>query len=45
MTVAIMPITGLPLPFISYGGSNLLASFIAFGLIQNVHTRRERVIL
>jgi rod shape determining protein RodA len=44
MSVNIMPITGLPLPFVSYGGSNLLASFIAFGLLQNVHMRRDRVI-
>jgi rod shape determining protein RodA len=44
MSVNIMPITGLPLPFISYGGSNLLASFIAFGLLQNVHMRRDRIL-
>jgi rod shape determining protein RodA len=44
MSVNIMPITGLPLPFVSYGGSNLLASFVAFGLIQNVHVRRESII-
>ncbi len=44
MSVNIMPITGLPLPFVSYGGSNLLVSFIAFGLLQNVHMRRDRVI-
>ncbi len=44
MSVNIMPITGLPLPFMSYGGSNLLVSFIAFGLLQNVHIRRDRVI-
>ncbi|MFB3881968.1 MAG: rod shape-determining protein RodA [Armatimonadota bacterium] len=43
MSVNIMPITGLPLPFVSYGGSNLFASFIAFGLLQNVHMRRERI--
>jgi len=44
MSVNIMPITGLPLPFVSYGGSNLLASFIAFGLLQNVHMRRDKII-
>ncbi|MCJ7751164.1 MAG: rod shape-determining protein RodA, partial [Armatimonadetes bacterium] len=44
MSVNVMPITGLPLPFVSYGGSNLLASFIAFGLLQNVHMRRDRII-
>jgi rod shape determining protein RodA len=44
MAVNIMPITGLPLPFVSYGGSNLLVSFIAFGLLQNVHVRRDKII-
>jgi len=44
MSVNIMPITGLPLPFVSYGGSNLLTSFMAFGLLQNVHMRREKII-
>ena len=44
MSVNVMPITGLPLPFVSYGGSNLVVSFIAFGLLQNVHIRRDRVI-
>jgi rod shape determining protein RodA len=39
-----MPITGLPLPFVSYGGSNLLASFIAFGLLQNVYIRRDKIV-
>ncbi len=44
MSVNVMPITGLPLPFVSYGGSNLVASFIAFGLLQNVHMRRDKII-
>lgn len=44
MSVNIMPITGLPLPFVSYGGSNMLASFLAFGLLQNVHMRRDKII-
>ncbi|HUU53327.1 MAG TPA: rod shape-determining protein RodA [Armatimonadota bacterium] len=44
MSVNVMPITGLPLPFVSYGGSNLVASFMAFGLLQNVHMRRDRII-
>jgi rod shape determining protein RodA len=44
MSVNIMPITGLPLPFVSYGGSNMVASFIAFGLLQNAHMRRDRII-
>jgi rod shape determining protein RodA len=40
MTVGIMPITGIPLPFVSYGGSSLIASFLAVGLLLNVHMRR-----
>ncbi|WP_242905822.1 rod shape-determining protein RodA [Actinomadura terrae] len=41
MTVGIMPITGLPLPFVSYGGSATFANMIAFGLLQAVHVRRR----
>ncbi|MCZ7534557.1 MAG: rod shape-determining protein RodA [Acidimicrobiia bacterium] len=40
MTMGIMPITGIPLPFMSYGGSATIASFIAVGLVSNVHMRR-----
>ena len=40
MTMGIMPITGIPLPFVSYGGSSTLASFAAVGLVLNVHARR-----
>jgi len=42
MTIGIMPITGLPLPFISYGGSAVFADMIAIGLLQSVR-RRHRV--
>lgn len=42
MTVGIMPVTGLPMPFISYGGSSLLTFFALIGLVQNVHMRRYR---
>jgi rod shape determining protein RodA len=42
MTVGIMPVTGLPLPFVSYGGSSMFASMIAVGLLQNVHMRTRR---
>jgi len=42
MTIGIMPITGLPLPFVSYGGSAVFADMIAIGLLQSVH-RRHRV--
>jgi len=40
MTMGIMPITGIPLPFISFGGSSLLTNFIAVGLLLNIHMRR-----
>jgi rod shape determining protein RodA len=40
MTMGIMPITGIPLPFISYGGSHLLVNFIAVGLLHSIHMRR-----
>ncbi len=40
MTLGIMPVTGIPLPFVSYGGSSLLASFVAVGLVQSVHMHR-----
>ena len=40
MTMGIMPITGIPLPFMSYGGSSTLAGFAAVGLVLNVHMRR-----
>ncbi|MEQ9336986.1 MAG: FtsW/RodA/SpoVE family cell cycle protein [Miltoncostaeaceae bacterium] len=40
MTVGMMPITGLPLPFMSYGGSHTLATFIAVGLLLGIHRRR-----
>jgi rod shape determining protein RodA len=42
MTVGIMPVTGLPLPFVSYGGSSMFANMLAIGLLQNVHMRSAR---
>jgi rod shape determining protein RodA len=40
MTMGIMPITGIPLPFLSYGGSSTILAFAAVGLVLNVHMRR-----
>jgi len=40
MTMGIMPITGIPLPFMSHGGSSIISAFIAVGLVINVRARR-----
>ena len=40
MVIGIMPITGIPLPFLSYGGTAMLVNFIAVGILLNVHMRR-----
>ncbi|HEV3401997.1 MAG TPA: rod shape-determining protein RodA [Acidimicrobiales bacterium] len=40
MTMGITPIAGIPLPFMSYGGSSTVASFMALGLVLNVHMHR-----
>ena len=39
MTLGIMPVTGVPLPLLSYGGSSVLASFLAIGLLQSIHVQ------
>jgi len=41
MTLGMMPMTGVPLPFLSYGGSSMFANMIGFGLLQNVHSRHR----
>jgi rod shape determining protein RodA len=40
MCLGIMPVTGVPLPFISSGGSSIFASLLAIGVLQNIHLRR-----
>jgi rod shape determining protein RodA len=41
MTLGIMPVTGVPLPFVSYGGTSMFATWIAVGLLQNVWLHRS----
>jgi rod shape determining protein RodA len=43
MTMGIMPVTGIPLPFISYGRSNLVVSVLSLGLLQSIaiHSKSE----
>jgi len=40
MVIGIMPITGIPLPFLSYGGTSILVCFAAVGLLESIHMRR-----
>jgi rod shape determining protein RodA len=43
MTIGVMPVTGIPLPFVSYGGSSLVANLMAIAMVQNVHMRRQKI--
>ncbi len=45
MTIGLLPITGVPLPFVSYGGSNLITSGIAIGIILNISARKNKDIM
>jgi rod shape determining protein RodA len=45
MTIGIMPITGIPLPFMSYGGSAVLTDFAAIGMLLNVYSQKDRDVL
>jgi rod shape determining protein RodA len=42
MCLGIMPVTGVPLPLVSYGGSSMFAALMAIGLLQNIHLRTQR---
>lgn len=44
MTMGLLPITGVPLPFVSYGGSSLITNFICIGLLLNISARRKKAI-
>jgi rod shape determining protein RodA len=39
MNIGIMPITGIPLPLMSYGGSSVLTTLLAVGLLQSIHVQ------
>ncbi|HKU67990.1 MAG TPA: rod shape-determining protein RodA [Candidatus Baltobacteraceae bacterium] len=41
MTIGIMPITGIPLPFMSYGGSAILTNFAAIGMLLNIYAQKD----
>jgi cell division protein FtsW (lipid II flippase) len=41
MNLGLLPVTGLPLPFVSYGGSSLMTFMIALGLVEGVVMRRK----
>ena len=42
MCLGIMPVTGVPLPLVSYGGTSMFASLMAIGLLHNIHARNQR---
>lgn len=41
MVIGILPVVGVPLPFISYGGSSILTTMVSFGIIMSIHTHRK----
>lgn len=45
MTIGIMPITGIPLPFMSYGGSAVLTNYAAIGILLNIYAQKDRIML
>jgi rod shape determining protein RodA len=44
MNLGVMPVVGIPLPFISYGGSSMLTNMIAIGIVQSILIRRQAAV-
>ncbi|OPY57778.1 MAG: Rod shape-determining protein RodA [Pelotomaculum sp. PtaU1.Bin035] len=44
MTIGIMPVTGIPLPMFSYGGSSMITNLAAMGLLLNINMRRQKIL-
>ncbi|HPZ43347.1 MAG TPA: rod shape-determining protein RodA [Bacillota bacterium] len=44
MTTGVMPVTGIPLPMFSYGGSNMITNLAAIGLVLNINMRRQKIL-
>lgn len=44
MVIGVMPVTGIPLPFISYGGSSMMSNMLAIGVILNVRMRKQKIL-
>ena len=43
MTIGVMPITGITLPLVSYGGSSLLTTILSLGLVMNIGMRKTKI--
>jgi rod shape determining protein RodA len=43
MTLGVMPITGIPLPFVSFGGNSLLTNAVGIGLLESIAMRRQKI--
>jgi len=43
MCIGLMPVTGIPLPFFSYGGSSILTNYAAIGLVLSIYMRKKSI--